>query len=153
MGIYVSCQNNDNYYNKINKKSWVSSNQKEILRMEKMFRNHLNDYVVDARFMPNDEIKIVLYLSDFYNLLGSKYHKSFMQVYERRLFGLTNPRASESHVKSDREMSKYLYNIINDELLTIIENYQCLKKMIYNNFFAKINKVKKKEKQTQKLDI
>lgn len=142
MGNYGS-----NYYNTINKKGWFLSKHVEIKNMENMFRKHLNEYIVQSSIKPNEEIKIILYINDFYDLLGSHAYKGYMQIYERKLCGYLNPEMTEELITSNREIQQYLYDIINGELIDILEKYYFLETLIKTNYFV----VKKLTKKIQKL--
>lgn len=144
--------NSCNYYNKINKKGWFLSKQTEIKNMEKMFRKHLNDYIVHSKFNPNEEIKIILYLDDFYDLLASPMYKGYMQIYERKLYGYSNSEASDEFIKSNREVPQNLYEIINSELINILEMCAFLELLIKTNYVVAKKLTKKIQKVMSSLD-
>lgn len=118
MGNYES-----HYYNTINSNNQTKSTDDEIIKMENMFRFHLHEYVSEPSTYPNKKIKKVVTLDDFYDLLNDSYYKSYMQVYERKLFGLTHLEASENYVKSNRDVDQNLFDIINSELIMTIKKY------------------------------
>jgi len=75
----------------------------------------------------------------------------YMQVYERKIFGLKHPEASEDYVKSNRDVSKELFNIINDELITIIKNYENIIEFIESHFYSACELTEKIEEYIKKI--
>lgn len=112
------------YYNTINSSDLFAQKENEITKFENIFKNHINKYIMDSDTEVNDEIKMVIDLNDFYKLLNSKYYEGYLKIYERKIYGLRHPEASEDFVKSNREMPDYLCEIIKWELLKIIKKIE-----------------------------
>ena len=138
---------NKHYYNTINKfnKSnnqimsfFTKHNQSvkldEIKNMENMLTKHLNDFIHKDDHHVNENIKCVLYLDDFYDLLAHPIYKRYIQIYERKLYGYLNPDASEKIIKSNREISPYLFDLINNELIKIIDENFKTELLIRSNY-------------------
>lgn len=139
------------------KDKWVqfykpsNTQQMELKNMEKIFRTHLCDYI-KSEHMPNEEIKIILYLSDFYDLLDSPVHKGYMQIYEKKIYNIRYPDAPEELIKFDREIDQYLYKIINSELNSLINIYEALELLIETNYVTAEKLTKNIHKVISKLD-
>lgn len=113
-------------------KNYYATNNNIIIfnQMEEMFRKHLNDYVIQNNHNHNKNIKYVIHLDDFYDLLSSKKHKGYMQIYERKMYAYKNPNATVELIKSNRKIPNYLFEIINDELIKITNNFKNNDKII-----------------------
>lgn len=130
---------NLNYYTKINKESWFISRNDEINLMKNMIKNNLKKYIFDENTEINEEIKIVLYFDDFYKLLNNKKYEGFIKIYERKLFGLKNIKETEVNIRHDRIIYDEFYEIINNEIITIIEECENIKEMMKNKFYICYN--------------
>lgn len=135
-----------NYYTKSNS----FSKKNDIKNMSLLFSKNFKNYLKDPDVSPNEDIKIILHLSDFYAFLNSKYHSGYISVYERKLYGLTNQDQPEINIKSDRPISADLYRVINNAVIEQI--CDCENQKVYlNDMYNKIYDLQEKIENDKKL--